>query len=217
MAKTNPAEDEALRQRVLAELGKVKEDEASIEKIDEAEWMKLLLIERFSLKMRIDEHNSMVQQFNFTLELGRQVEKVSGLRPRYFVHREEGYPVIEIDSKRYGFIRPDSEADQPDESVMEDEIDEEGLEELDADEWFLVSFQIIANLNRISERLSVEIMENIAKQEEIESIKEKSGLRVTFLYNPDTGELGYGIEKKEPMGFSVPVAVEEPETKSVIH
>lgn len=207
----NPANNENLRRRIWAEIEDHDEEDGLVE-IDEVEWMLQLLEERVNIKMIIDQHDFQVSQMNTLLDFGRQAEEISGLRPRYFIYGEgeNSYPVIEVEEKKYFFPMRDEVKEGYANATLDEEEDEVSFQEIDADEWFLISFNIISNLNRTSEGLGVDLTDNHAKQEAVELIKERSGIRVRFFIDRTTGSLTYSAEKKRGMGFNIPIPHEKP-------
>ncbi|NCN03660.1 MAG: hypothetical protein GW942_01135 [Candidatus Pacebacteria bacterium] len=206
MPKRNLVEGEKQGRNFHEEVDAGTEDESNIERIVETEWLKQLLLERLELKVAIDEHNATIVQFNTTLEFAREIEDVSGLRSSYFKDTE-GYPVIEVDSKKYGYNQPvaNDEEDHGDEGRHDEgeNFENEDLEMITADEWFLISYQIITSFNGISNQLDTLLDENINKEETVEMLKGRNGLRIIYTVDVQTGELSYEVVQKSKMGFSV--------------
>lgn len=100
------------------------------------------------------------------------------------------------------------------ESDEELELVDQGYDILDEDDWFLLSFQNVNNINQITVRLTVELEELSATYEEVMLFEERSGLKIDFYFIGDIeGEdptLSYGVGKKSPVGFRLPVVKEEP-------
>lgn len=213
MAKTNPAEDEALRRRVLAEM---EGEMTNKERVERDDWLLLLFSKQHSKESEVAAHNYNVNLFNSLLSYARKVKELSSMRPRYFVNQENGDLIVEVEARRFGLIPVEMRSgSQMEANTVIDELEidsdtdidltDQGYDELDEDDWFLLSFQNIGRINHITASLTLELDELERTYDEVIQFEERSGLRLIFyvLGDPDDEDKGlsFAVEKKEAMGF----------------
>jgi hypothetical protein len=212
-------EDESLRRRVVEEMAEgEQEQEERAEKVDRDDWLHTLFSKEHQKESEIAAHNFNVALFNSLLSYARKVRDLSSKRPMYFINQETGDLVIEVETKRFGLIPPEIRSSTNTASDMsidnllidsdeEIELVDQGYEILDEDDWFLLSFQNVNNINQITAKLSIELEELDVIREEVMTFEERSGLSIDFYFIGDSEDdpgLSYSVRKKRKMGFVSP-------------